>query len=402
MNSMGLNMMRAVGPAVGGALVASVGAAAAFLVNALSYLPLTWVLLLWRPKTPPSSLPRESFPMAVAAGLRYVALSPNLIRVLLRAFIFGLGAISGLALLPLTARDLLGGGVVTYGMLLGAFGLGAIAGGAANSHVRRALRGEGVIRLSFAGFALAIGALGLGHSLWSALPAAALAGASWVLALSLLNVTTQLSSPRWVVGRALALYQVASFGGMTAGSWIWGAVAARLGIPSALGIAMLVLGLGAAMGWILPLPDFGAQDLRPMDRFRTPALQLDLQGRSGPILVMIDYRIDPADIPDFLETMRQRRRMRRRDGARQWSLLRDLEHPETWTESYHVATWDDYLRHNMRRTVADSEIADRLVRLHRGPEAPRIHRLIERQNIGAAGDFGHLSTAGNDRVRRGS
>lgn len=387
LNSMGFNMMRSVGPAVGGAIVASLGAAFAFMVNALTYIPFMVILWMWRPPQSSSTLPREGFAMAVGAGLRYVAMSPNLLRVLLRAFLFGLGAVSVLALLPLAARDLMAGGALTYGLMLGAFGVGAIGGGVANPHVRQRMKGEGVVRLAFAGFALALGGLAFSANLWLGLPSVALAGACWVLALSLFNVTVQLSSPRWVVGRALALYQMATFGGMAVGSWLWGALAGGLGLAEALGLAAGCLVFGGVIGLRLPLPDFGLQDLRPLDRFRAPELQLDLRGRSGPILVMIDYQIDPEDLAAFLAVMAERRRVRRRDGARQWALLRDLEHPEIWTESYHVATWDEYLRHNMRRTVADGEIYDRLLRLHRGSAPPRVHRMIERHSVDSHSDF---------------
>jgi hypothetical protein len=129
------------------------------------------------------------------------------------------------------------------------------------------------------------------------------------------------------------------------------------------------------------MPDLTRSDLDPLGRFREPPLQLDLRGRSGPILVMLDYVIRQEDVPAFLAVMAERRRVRRRDGARQWVLLRDLEHPEMWTESYHVATWDDYLRHNLRRTKADGEISDRLQALHQGDWPPVVHRMIERQSV---------------------
>jgi hypothetical protein len=208
-----------------------------------------------------------------------------------------------------------------------------------------------------------------------------LAGGSWVIALSLFNVSVQLSSPRWVVGRALAVYQMTTFGGMAAGSWVWGVTADAIGTEGAMIAAAAFMTLGAAAGLFLAIPALEGADLDPLGRFREPALALDLRGRSGPILVMIDYRIAPADIPAFLDAMTERRRIRRRDGARQWVLLRDLEHPDQWTESYHVATWDDYIRHNMRRTKADAEVSDRLNRLHRGDDPPLVHRMIERQSV---------------------
>jgi hypothetical protein len=194
-------------------------------------------------------------------------------------------------------------------------------------------------------------------------------------------VTVQLSSPRWVVGRALSMYQMATFGGLAIGSYIWGALADSIGTEGALIASALALFCGGAVGFAAVLPEFGKADLDPLDRFREPSLQLDLRGRSGPVMVMIDYLIDAADIPEFLALMTERRRIRRRDGARQWVLLRDLQYPDQWIESYHVATWDDYLRHNMRRTKADAEVSDSITALHRGSEPPRVHRMIERQSV---------------------
>ncbi len=381
MNSMGFNLMRSVGPALGGIIVALAGAAVAFAVNALSYFPLLGALLVWRPEPRLQSVPREPFMPAVAAGLRYVAMSPNLLRVMLRGMVFGLGAVSVLALLPLIARDLVQGGAFIYGVLLGCFGLGAIFGGLLNARIRRMMRNEWVVRWAFAGFAAATLILSQSTSLLVSVMPMMLAGASWVLALSLFNVTVQLSSPRWVVGRALAMYQMATFGGMAAGSWIWGATAEVFGTHGALLASGVFLLLGAVVGKQFEMPEFGTIDLDPLNSFIEPPLELNLRGRSGPILVMIDYQIDPADIPVFLATMTERRRTRRRDGARHWALLRDLEHPDQWTESYHLATWDDYRRHNARRTNADGIVSDQLLRLHRGAAPPQIHHMIERQSV---------------------
>ena len=119
----------------------------------------------------------------------------------------------------------------------------------------------------------------------------------------------------------------------------------------------------------------------PLNRFSEPDLPLDLKPRSGPIVVLIDYEIAEDDIPEFLETMTERRRIRIRDGAGQWALMRDLENPTIWTETYHVPTWVEYVRHNQRRTHADAANGEKLRQLHRGAEAPRVHRMIERQTI---------------------
>ncbi len=386
LNSVGFNLMRSVGPAAGGLIVATLGASAAFAVNAISYLPLLGAMSQWKPKLAPRVTTPEPFMAAMGAGLRYVALSPNLLRVMSRGALFGFAAIAVLALLPLVAKSHPEGGSLLFGGLLGCYGVGAIGGALLNPRIRARLNNENVVRMAFAGFAVSALVLGQTQSVWLHAAAMLPAGASWVLALSLFNVTVQLSTPRWVVARALALYQMATFGGMAAGAWIWGMVAGTQGLDAALTAAGGVLLLGAAIGFWLRAPEFGAVDLDPVNRFREPALMLDLRGRSGPIMVMVDYRIEQADVPEFLRLMQRRRNIRRRDGARNWSLLRDLEHPDQWSESYHIATWDEYVRHNLRRTKSDAEVAVALRALHKGDTDPLVHRMIERHTVGPQDD----------------
>lgn len=387
MNSVGFNLMRSVGPAAGGLIIAIWGAAVAFAVNAASYMPLIWAMLRWRPPPRPRVGAREPLGPAVAAGLRYVALSPNLTRVLARGALFGFSAVAVLALLPLIAKAHPEGGSLMLGMLLGCYGLGAILGAAANPRIRERMNNERVVRLAFLGFALACLVLALTDNVWLQGLALLPAGASWVLALSLFNVTVQLSTPRWVVARALALYQTATFGGMAAGSWVWGAIAGAQSVNTALLWASGVLVAGAVIGHWFTQPEFGKLDLDPANAFREPALALDLRGRSGPIMVMVDYVIDLADTPRFLRLMARRRAIRRRDGARNWALLRDLENPDHWSESYHIATWDDYVRHNLRRTKSDAEVTVQLRALHRGEGDPVVHRMIERHSVSPADDL---------------
>lgn len=387
MNSVGFNLMRSVGPAAGGLIIAIWGAAVAFAVNAASYMPLIWAMLRWRPPPRPRVGAREPLGPAVAAGLRYVALSPNLMRVLARGALFGFSAVAVLALLPLIAKAHPEGGSLMLGMLLGCYGLGAILGAAANPRIRERMNNERVVRLAFLGFALACLVLALTDNVWLQGLALLPAGASWVLALSLFNVTVQLSTPRWVVARALALYQTATFGGMAAGSWVWGAIAGAQSVNTALLWASGVLVAGAVIGHWFTQPEFGKLDLDPANAFREPALALDLRGRSGPIMVMVDYVIDLADTPRFLRLMARRRAIRRRDGARNWALLRDLENPDHWSESYHIATWDDYVRHNLRRTKSDAEVTVQLRALHRGEGDPVVHRMIERHSVSPADDL---------------
>lgn len=381
LNSVGFNVMRGVGPAAGGLIVAAAGAAAAFAVNAVSYLPLIGALLHWRPPAQTRTGAREPFPDAVGAGLRYVALSPNLLRVMARGALFGFAAVAILALLPLVAKAHPEGGSLLYGLLLGVYGIGAVGGAILNPRVRDRYDNENIVRMAFAGFAFAASLIALTDNVWVQALALLPAGASWVLALSLFNVSVQLSTPRWVVARTLALYQTATFGGMATGSWVWGAVAGGWSVDASLLAAAGVLALGAVAGHFLRIPEFGTLDLEPAGGFREPSLALDLRGRSGPIMVMVNYRIAQRDVPEFLRLMAERRIIRRRDGARNWALLRDLEEPESWSESYHIETWDAYVRHNLRRTKADAENTLALHALHQGGHGPTVHRLIERRTV---------------------
>ena len=381
LNSMGFNITRSVGPAIGGVIVAAAGAAAAFAVNTVSYLAILFALFRWKRAPALNALPREPLGRAVGAGLRYVAMSPNILKVLVRGFLFGLSASAILALLPLVARDLVAGGPLTFGVLLGCFGIGAIGGALLSQRLREVLLGEIVVRIAFLGFSLSAIIAAVSRSEILTGLAMLLAGGGWVLALSLFNTTVQLSTPRWVVARALSLYQTTTFGGIALGSWLWGSAAETYGAPTALLLSALVMLAGAAVGFRYQLPEFKSLDLDPLGSFQEPALELDLKPRSGPIVVMIDYEIDPGDVEAFLEAMTERRRVRIRDGAGQWTLMRDLEKPRIWTETYHVPTWVEYVRHNQRRTKDDAAVHDRLRALHRGEGPPSVHRLIERQTI---------------------
>ncbi|MFK0687801.1 MFS transporter [Mesorhizobium sp. IMUNJ 23033] len=378
LNSLGFNLTRSVGPAIGGIIVAAAGAAAAFAANAISYVGLIIVLFRWKPDLPVSTLPRETLGAAMGAGLRYVAMSPNIGKVLVRGFAFGFSAGAVLALLPLVARDVVKGDALTYGIMLGAFGIGAVGGALISVRLRQLLSSETMVRMAFAGFAVCAFNAAISDHAWQTALGLLVGGACWVIALSHFNVTVQMSTPRWVVGRVLSVYQTATFGGIALGSWIWGVVADAHGAETALIVASIAMLAGGTIGLLLPLPQQAVLNLDPLNRFKEPPLGLDLKPRSGPIAIMIEYIIRDEDVPEFLATMAERGRIRRRDGARNWTLARDLENPAIWIEHYHTPTWLEYIRHNRRATHADAVIGERIRALHSGSESPRVRRMIER------------------------
>ncbi|MDX3910859.1 MAG: MFS transporter [Sphingobium sp.] len=379
LNSMGFNIARSIGPALGGAIVAAAGAAAAFAINAASYLALIGVLLRWRPERPARTLPPEPIGTAMGAGVRYVAMSPNLRVVLVRATVFGFAASAIPALMPIIAKDQVAGGPLTYGLLLGAFGVGAVLGALSSGRLRARFSTEWIVRLAATAITMGAAVSAVSTIMPVTVVALVLAGAGWVLALSTFNVTVQMAAPRWVVGRAIALYQMGAFGGMALGSWLFGELADGHGVSVALAVAAAVQALSVPLGVLLPLPQAEALNLDPQNRWQEPQTAVQIEPRSGPVVVTVEYRILPSDIGRFLTVMSERRRIRVRDGARHWTLLRDLGDENLWIERYNVSTWLDYIRHNQRRTNADAENSDRIRALHQGPEGPRVHRMIERQ-----------------------
>lgn len=379
LNSLGFNIARTLGPGIGGAIVAAFGAQLAFLVNAVSYLGLIVVLGAWRRPPPGRTLPPESLGVAMFAGLRYARLSPMLVACFVRATIFGVLGSAVWALMPLIARDLVGGGAITYGVLLGAFGAGAVIGALMVSHLRMHMSNETLVRAGSALFG--IGSIVTAWSPWLATTMVALcaAGAAWVGCLSTFNASVQISSPRWVVGRTVAIYQTMTFGGLALGSWMWGEVAHAASLRVSLVAAGVGFLLSVPFGRWLRVPQAEALDLESLRR-DSPALspKLDIVPQSGPIVVNVEYRISPGDQPAFVAAMIELARVRRRDGARGWSLMQDIDHPEIWVERFHSATWTAHLRRRLRLTRADHAIEEHAHSFHRGEGRPRIVRYLER------------------------
>lgn len=378
LNSVTFNIARSIGPAIGGFVVAVGGAVAAFAINAVSYLGIIGALVRMPRTQPADTLPREPLGAAIATGLRYVFMSPNIEVILLRSALFGFSGISSQALLPVVARDSLQSGALVYGLLLGAFGVGAVIGGTFGRLLRERLSNEWFVRTCMVGCAAGIGLLSIAPSLPVALPAMVLTGATWLLALTYFNVAVQLSCPRWVVARAIATYQTATFGGMALGSWLWGAAAESAGVATALQISALAMLGSAAVGLVWGIPAATRSNLDPVNRWKQPQIAFDLQHRSGPIVISIEYLIDQKDIGEFLRVMTQRRRSRRRNGSIEWALMRDLEHSDRWVESFKLPNWIEYVRYNKRTTHDDAAVSEVLRKLHRGDAPPRVQRMVIR------------------------
>lgn len=375
--SVGYNIVRSVGPALGGIILAFFGPLAAFALAALSDLaPLG---AIWRTewKVRSSPLPRERMMTAIHDGVRFTAMSLEIRAAIARATLFGLASIAILALLPLVVRDKLASGPIVYGILLAGFGMGAFIAGMSNGFLRRITSQNRLV--AFASVACAACCLSL--ALTSSVPVAAislaLGGAGWLVTWTGIDVSVQLASPRWVVGRTLSIYYALSAGGMATGSWIWGSVAQNYSLTWALEGAAGVLLLVAAAGTVLPVRPWEETDQESSD-FSAPELALDLKPRSGPIVAKVDYCISEKNTDAFLACMRAKRHALSRAGARNWTLQRNLQTPSLWTETFRTPTWMDFLRLNHRLTAADKEVAQQLLVLHDGELSPHTVLSIER------------------------
>jgi MFS family permease len=377
LNGISYNIARSFGPAIGGIVVATAGAVAAFAANALLYLPLLIALFLWRRTSEPSRLPRERLNRAIVSGVRYIANSPSIKIVLARTLVAGLIGGSVSALMPLVARDLLHGGAQTYGIMLGAFGMGAVVGALNIGEIRKRLSGEAAIRTCALTLGAATAAVGL--STEPVLTAAALvvAGAAWMMAVALFNIGVQLSAPRWVAGRSLAAFQASIAGGIAIGSWGWGRLTDAAGVEIALLVSAALMLASPLLGRWLHMPRVGARN-EDAEVLADPQVQLALTARSGPLVVEIEYRVAQENARAFHNVMQEVQLSRQRNGAYGWSIARDIADPELWTERYHCPTWLDYLRQRNRSTQSERALHQRAMDFHLGPDPVRIRRMLER------------------------
>ncbi|HEU0081458.1 MAG TPA: MFS transporter, partial [Bradyrhizobium sp.] len=377
LNGISYNIARSFGPAIGGIVVATAGAVAAFAANALLYIPLLIVLFLWRRVSEPSRLPREKLSRAIVSGVRYIANSPSIRIVLTRTLVTGLLGGSVSALMPLVARDLLHGGAQTYGIMLGAFGMGAVIGALNIGEIRKRLSGEASVRACAITMGLAIAVIAISRQPVITAAALVLAGSVWMLAVALFNIGVQLSAPRWVAGRSLAAFQAAIAGGIALGSWGWGHLTDMVGVETALLVSAAAMAASPLLGIWLTMPPIGARN-EAAELLEDPEVRLPLTGRSGPLVVEIEYRVAPGNARVFHGLMQEVQLSRQRNGAYGWSIARDIADPELWTERYHCPTWLDYLRQRNRSTQSEREMHRRAMAFHIGIEPVRVRRMLER------------------------
>jgi len=378
LNGLAINAARAVGPAIAGFLVARQGPAAAFLLNALSFLGVLLVLQNWDRPARRSTLPAESLLGALAAGARYARHATALRAVLARAGAFTWCASAVWALLPTLVRRTLSGGALDYGLLLACLGAGAVLAALVLPRLRAATTPDVQVTAAGALMAAALGAIAFARQpvLLAAILVAA--GASWLVALTALHTAAQAVLAPWVRGRGLALLLLVTYAGLAGGSLLWGAVAARAGLEAGFvsAAAILIVAVAATSGRCLP----SAREHEPAPPCRWPAggLADDPARAAGTVLVTVEYRIDPAAADSFASAMTAVRLFRLRDGAFRWDLLADPSQPGRYLESFLVESWTEHLRQHARLTEADRATEERARRFHSGPQPPIVTHYVAR------------------------
>ena len=355
LNGVGINVSRAVGPALAGVIIVAWGMAAPFWLNALSTLGVIAALNWWQPAAEPAPrrLPAESFGRAMRAGLRHARHNPHLRATLIRTAGYTVFASAFWALLPLVARNQVAGGPRLYGLLLGAIGAGAVAAAFTLPGLQRRFGADMPAVAGTIGTAFAMALLGLARQPAVALAAAFFAGASWMAVLWAVNISAQVGLPGWVRGRGLALFSTVMFGGLTFGSAIWGQVAALTSLPTAHFMAAAGALLAIPLLWRWKLQTGAGVDFTPSMHWPPPALSHDIEADRGPVLVTIEYHIDPANRGAFVDAITRLAQERRRNGAFEWGLFEDAAQDGRFLETFMLDSWMEHLRQHERVTQAD-------------------------------------------------
>lgn len=376
LNGIAMNASRIIGPLAAGALIAAAGSAYVFLLNAALSIAVGIVLLRWRREQKVSTLPAERFFGAIRAGLQYVRQSPVMHAVLLRMAMFFLASQALLALLPLVAKGLPGGGAGTYTLLLAAMGGGAIVAALFLPRLRQFMTRDELLRNGTLLHAGATLAAAFAPNVYLAAPAMLAAGMAWISVANSLTVAAQMALPDWVRARGMSVVQTAVMGGSALGAALWGQVATLTDLRTSLMLAAI-----AASAGLLALRRFrvggrAEEDLTPANLWKVPEVAIPFEPDQGPVLITVEYRIDPARAAQFAELMRESRRSRLRNGAIAWGLFRDTADAGRYIEYFVDESWIEYLRRLERMTAGDQALREQREAFHIGAAPPVISRYI--------------------------
>jgi MFS family permease len=376
LNSVGFNLARAIGPAIGGLIVASLGPAFVFLLNSLSYIGVAIVLYTWKFENPESTLPPESMFRAIRVGWRHVINSQPMMAVLIKGGSFILGASAMWAVLPLYVRKDLGLNSFHYGILIGSLGLGAVLGGTLLSRLREKFSIDKTVVWLLLVFSAVIFLLAVFTNFYLLCMLMFIGGIGWIILLSTYNIASQFALPAWVRARGLSIYSMVFFGGLAIGSAVWGVVANFIGIPYTLMAASGIMLLGLLFTRKFDISYTEKINLSVSKHWPTPQVHAEPDPEGGPIVVRIEYQIDPGTKDGFLTAMKDLFISRKRTGAFRWRLTNDLSSPDLYIESFVLPSWIEHMRQYERITEHEKEIEEKVKAFHVGKNPPEIRRFL--------------------------
>ena len=377
LNGVAMNMSRVIGPVVAGALLAGAGSAFVFALNAVLSIGAFVLILRWKSQRKASALPGERFLGAMRVGLQHVMQSPRMRNVLIRIFLFFLQSTSLTALLPLVARGIHGGGAGTFTLLLAAMGSGAVAAALYLPRLRQNISRNQFVRWGTGVHALAAVTVVMSPTLWLAVPAMVVAGVAWISTANSLTLAAQMALPNWVRARGMSIYQMALMGGSAAGAALWGQVASWTSVLASIVAAAVCGPLVLLLTRRLSVDGGEDEDHSPArPGSAAPAPLVEPQADEGPVMVTVEYLIDPSRAEDFIAIMEETRRARLRQGALSWGLFRDPSVPGRYLEYFLDETWVEHLRRLERFTAADIGLRERRLAFHLGAEPPKVQRFI--------------------------
>ena len=358
LNSMGINVARAIGPALAGVIVSYAGTGAVFALNALSYAGIIIVLVRWQRTVPRTELPAERFFGSLRHGVRFALHAPALQAAVIRGAGFFLFASASWALLPLIVRNLPDGGPQAFGILVASIGVGAVLGALVLPALREKLSRDLQVVLASVLYALVLLGLATVDQLWPLAGVMTVAGVAWITILSSLQVAAQMALPNWVRSRGLAVFMAVFMGSMALGSLVWGGIAQFLSVNQSLIIASVGALVAAALTWRWKVSGVESVELTPSMHWPTPRVYDTIENDRGPVLVTIEYDVQPEKVQEFIRALRELGRNRQRDGAFFWSVFEDTERPNYFIETFSVESWLDHLRQHERVTEADKAIQE--------------------------------------------
>ncbi len=382
LNGVAMNLPRIVGPALAGALLASLGSAAVFAVNAALSIAAFVVILRWRAGRKEGALPGERFVGAMRTGLQHARQSPRLQVALLRITLFMLQVAGLMALVPLLAKQLPDGGAGAYSAMLAATGVGAIIVVMFMGQLRERLGRDRSVRAGMLLHALAATSVVLAPNLWLTLPGMLLAGASVMLTANSITVSAQHALPDWVRARGMALYQMALMGGAAAGAALWGQVASLTSVRTTV---LVAAGFGLVVALLtrrLSIEHANPDEHQPVAPGPLPEPAIPIEPDDGPVMVTVEYQIDPARAAEFAAVMQQTRRARLRQGALSWGLFRDAAQPGRYVEYFVDETWLEHQRRLARFSAGDAGLREQRLAFHTASEPPVVRRYVADALVG--------------------